>query len=162
MQHWDGAPFGGAKIALLCGDALVAYLRDNKPGIPWPGHWDLAGGGREGAESPDSCALREAEEEFGLCLGPERVRWRRAYPGWNDPTQTSWFLAARITPAEVAAIRFGDEGQHWELMPVTAFLAHPRRIPHLAERLRDCLAEWGTEHVPRHPDESRDPLPLRE
>lgn len=48
----DGEAFCGAKIALVCGDRLVAYRRDAKPSIPWPGLWDLPGGGREGEEMP--------------------------------------------------------------------------------------------------------------
>ncbi|WP_162869177.1 NUDIX domain-containing protein, partial [Escherichia coli] len=44
--------FGGAKIALLCDGRLLVYQRDDKPGIPWPGMWDLPGGGRENGETP--------------------------------------------------------------------------------------------------------------
>ena len=40
--------FSGAKIVLKCEDRLLTYLRDDKPGIPFPGIWDLPGGGREG------------------------------------------------------------------------------------------------------------------
>lgn len=46
------SPFSGAKIALLCDGQLLTYQRDDKPGIPWPGLWDLPGGGRESDESP--------------------------------------------------------------------------------------------------------------
>jgi hypothetical protein len=56
---WDGTGFGGTKIALLCGDHAVVYLRDDKPGIPFPGMWDLPGGGREGNEGPIECGIRE-------------------------------------------------------------------------------------------------------
>ena len=44
--------FVGCKAALLCGDALLTYLRDDKPGLPWANWWDLPGGGREGGEAP--------------------------------------------------------------------------------------------------------------
>ena len=54
--------FSGTKIALLNRGAVVAYLRDDKPGIPFRGLWDLPGGGREGDEDPVTCALREVEE----------------------------------------------------------------------------------------------------
>ena len=72
-------PFAGAKIALLHGASVLTYLRDDFAHIPFPGHWDLPGGAREGAESPEDCALRELEEEFGLALPPERLLWRRDY-----------------------------------------------------------------------------------
>jgi hypothetical protein len=32
---WDGSPFNGTKIALLNAGAVLAYLRDDKDGIPW-------------------------------------------------------------------------------------------------------------------------------
>jgi hypothetical protein len=47
--------FVGCKAALFCGDALLTYLRDDKPGLPWAAKWDLPGGGREGSETPEAC-----------------------------------------------------------------------------------------------------------
>ena len=141
--HQSGAmeseSFSGAKIALICESRLVVYRRDDKPTIPWPGLWDLPGGGREGDETPEACALREVEEEFGLVLPPARVHWRRPYPGALAAQRTTWFLAARISAAEVADIRFGDEGQYWQMMRFEDFLAHPEAISHLQDRLRDYL-----------------------
>ncbi|BFO09017.1 hypothetical protein GGER_15270 [Serratia rubidaea] len=40
--------FGGAKIALLHQGQVLVYRRDCRDDIPWPGQWDLPGGGREG------------------------------------------------------------------------------------------------------------------
>ncbi len=139
----ESEAFMGAKIALVCGTELVAYRRDDSPAIPWPGLWDLPGGGREGAETPAGCALREVEEEFGLTLAPERVHWCRRYPGMLDPGRSSYFLAAEISQAEVAAIRFGEEGQYWQMMSIEDFLALPDAITHLQERLSDYLVGHG-------------------
>jgi 8-oxo-dGTP diphosphatase len=139
----DSRYFSGAKIALVCGPRLVTYRRDVKPSIPWPGLWDLPGGGREGAETPADCALRETREEFGLVLAPQRVHWHRAYPGALAAQRTSWFLAAAITEEEVAAIRFGDEGQYWQMMTFDEFLGHSEAISHLQARFSDYLAEAG-------------------
>jgi 8-oxo-dGTP diphosphatase len=131
--------FHGAKIALLCGDRLVAYRRDRTPGIPNPGLWDFPGGGREGAESPEQCALREVEEEFALRLDPARIRWRRVYPSVDHPGHQGWFLVATIDEAEVAAIRFGPEGEEWRMMAIADFLASPEAVPALSERLTHYL-----------------------
>lgn len=139
----DGKPFSGAKIALLCEARLVVYRRDDKPSIPWPGLWDLPGGGREGDETPSACALREVEEEFGLPLAPARITWCRSYPSLTVPGRIAWFLAAPISAAEVAAIRFGDEGQYWTMMSCPDFLAQHDVLPQLQERLRDYLASQG-------------------
>jgi 8-oxo-dGTP diphosphatase len=69
--------FSGAKLALFLGQKIVVILRDDKPDIPYPGHWDLPGGGREQEESPEVCALRETEEEIGLQLAPSDLVWSR-------------------------------------------------------------------------------------
>jgi len=136
----DDEAFSGAKIALICGPQLVTYRRDAKPSIPWPGLWDLPGGGREGEETPEACALREVEEEFGLVLLSEQVHWCRSYPSITAPGLATYFLAAAIGEDEVAAIRFGDEGQYWKMMAFAEFLGHAEAIPHLQERLADYLA----------------------
>ena len=133
------AAFHGAKIALICGADLLAYRRDETPGIPNPGLWDLPGGGREGDETPDQTVLREVEEEFGLTLDPGCIAWRRVYPSVDHPGHLGWFLAGSLDPAEIAAIRFGDEGECWEMMPVATFLAHPQAVPYLRRRLADYL-----------------------
>lgn len=138
--RWPG-DFVGAKGAFLCDGAVLAYLRDDRPGLPWAGWWDLPGGGREGSESPEACLLRELHEEFGLRMPPARLLWRREMAAMADPARRSWFFGAAITRAEIAAIRFGDEGQHWCMMPLAEFLSHDRAVPQLRDRLALCLAE---------------------
>lgn len=135
----------GAKIALLCGERVLVYLRDAFAHIPHPDCWDLPGGGRENGESPDACALRELFEEFGLALDASRIVWRRRYRSVTSPGENTFFMAAYLAPDEIADIRFGDEGQHWLMMPVEDFLSHERGVPHLQARLRDFLAAGGGE-----------------
>lgn len=134
------AGFHGAKIALVCGDLLLAYRRDDLPGIPNPGLWDLPGGGREGTETPVETVLREVEEEFGLRLDPGCIGYARRYPSVDHPGHNGWFLAGTLAAAEVAAVRFGDEGQEWAMLPVADFLAREDAVPALRERL---AAWWG-------------------
>lgn len=136
---WDGSPFHGAKIALLLGDRILIYRRDRFPGLPFPGHWDLPGGGREGDESPQACALREVHEEFGLTLDPATICHQRAYasaPG----ALPAWFLVAPITEGHLPLIRFGSEGERWDIPPIASYLALPDAIPAHQSRLRDWLA----------------------
>ena len=132
--------FAGAKAALFCGPAVLALHRDDRPGLPWRGMWDLPGGGREGDEGPEACLLRELAEEFGLTLPASRLERRWLFPGMADPTKTAVFFAGRITADEVAAVRFGNEGQGWALMPVAEFLTRPDAVPFLQDRLRLALA----------------------
>lgn len=133
--------FVGAKVAMLCGDALLTYLRDDKPGLPWPAMWDLPGGGREGTETPENCLLREVQEEFGLILPPDRLIWRKVWPSMMDASRASIFFAGRITRDEIAAIRFGDEGQYWQMMPVADYLSHPSAVPELQRRVAVALPD---------------------
>lgn len=135
--------FTGCKLVLVRGDALLTCLRDDRPGLPWPGLWDLPGGGREGDETPEDCVLRELAEEFGLHLGPERLEWRRVWPSMTDLRRRSVFFAGRISGAEIAAIRFGPEGQGWRMMAVAEFLAHPLAVPELQRRTGVALGELG-------------------
>ena len=134
--------FVGAKLVLTCGDRLLACLRDDHDWIPFPAHWDLPGGGAEPAETPLQCALRELHEEFGLRLAGDRLAGRRFL---NDQGSASWLFAGAIHEAEIAAIRFGEEGQEWRMMPVAEFIAHPRAVPHFRTRVAVLL-----DHHPHH------------
>lgn len=131
-----GAAFHGAKLLLTEGGRLLTCLRDDFDHIPFPAHWDLPGGGREGDETPVSCALRELDEEFGLKLPPQRLRGR-AFPSHRCPGMISWLFAGCLTLDEIAAIRFGDEGQCWRMMPLAEFMAHPRAVPHFRDWVRE-------------------------
>ena len=47
---------------------LLIYLRDNKPDISFPNHWDLFGGIIEEGETPEEALVREVKEELGIEL----------------------------------------------------------------------------------------------
>jgi len=53
---------------------LVAQLRDDKPTIPYPGHWSTLGGRVEDGETPDEAVQQELMEEIGFC--PLMRFWR--------------------------------------------------------------------------------------
>ena len=135
--------FTGAKAALFCGASVLVYLRDEKPGLRWPGLWDLPGGGREGLESPEDCLLRELWEEFGLQLPADRLVWRGVFPSMVDEGREAVFFGGWLSVDEVASVRFGDEGQGWELMPVEGFLEHPLGVPEMQRRAGIVWGEIG-------------------
>lgn len=127
--------FAGAKLALFLGAQLLVIRRDDRPDIPFPDHWDLPGGGREGEESPLDCALRETHEEVGLVVPGERVGWGVSY---LRPAGRMWLFAAHLSRRHIVKVRFGNEGQGWRMMAPTDYIRHPRAIPHFA----DCLARY--------------------
>lgn len=133
--------FDGAKGVVLLGDTLVALLRDDRPGLPWAGWWDLPGGGREGQETPAETFARETREEVGLDLGAGEWLWARAWPSGTDPGRRSWFLVVRLPARAARGIALGDEGQAWALMTPLRFSASPKAIPFL----RDRVLAWGLE-----------------
>lgn len=45
---------------------FLLYLRENKPSIPFPDHWDLIGGHIEEGETPEEALEREVKEELGI------------------------------------------------------------------------------------------------
>ncbi|ATW50845.1 NUDIX domain-containing protein [Streptomyces peucetius] len=45
---------------------LLLHLRDDLPGIAWPDHWSVLGGGCDPGEDPAAAIVRELDEEAGL------------------------------------------------------------------------------------------------
>lgn len=140
MNTCDGAAFEGAKLALFLGGRLVAILRDNVADLPYAGHWDLPGGGREGGETPLACVRRECFEELGLRIEPQDIVWARRFSSASSG-ETVWFYVGHLPSSGANDIVFGDEGQGWQLMEVAEFLRHPKAIPAFQDRLRIYLAE---------------------
>ncbi|SHH40116.1 8-oxo-dGTP diphosphatase [Cognatishimia maritima] len=129
--------FYGAKVTVFVGSRIVTILRDNKAVIPFPGHWDLPGGGREGKESAWDCAARECQEETALVLDRADLLWGRPY---QTGIHTNWFFVACISEDRAAGMTLGDEGQALKLMTADEYLCHPKAIPHFQKRLADWIA----------------------
>ncbi|MCC9711780.1 NUDIX domain-containing protein [Streptomyces sp. MNU76] len=47
---------------------LLLHLRDDLPGIAWPNHWSVLGGGCDPGERPRQAIVRELDEEAGLTV----------------------------------------------------------------------------------------------
>jgi len=53
---------------------ILLLLRDNKPGIMYPGLWGFIGGKVEKGETPLMAAIREIKEETGLRIHQKRLK----------------------------------------------------------------------------------------
>jgi 8-oxo-dGTP diphosphatase len=47
---------------------LLLHLRDDLPGIAWPDHWSVLGGGCDPGEDPRTTIVRELHEEASLAV----------------------------------------------------------------------------------------------
>lgn len=56
-------------------DKFLMQLRDNIPGILYPGYWGLFGGHLEDGETPDAAIQRELMEEIGYTI-PQFFQFR--------------------------------------------------------------------------------------
>ena len=135
--------FGGTKLVLLIGVRLLTILRDDKADIPWPGFWDLPGGGREAGESPEACVLRETREEIGLALPASALFWRKPVASRSAPGRTSHFFAARLPEGAEREVVFGNEGQEWRVVAPEWFINHPRAVPHFRPIVREVVELSG-------------------
>lgn len=61
-------PRGCSIVFLNPRGQILLLLRDEKPGLPCAGMWDLPGGHVEDDETPELCIVREMDEEMGLTL----------------------------------------------------------------------------------------------
>lgn len=132
--------FHGVKIAILVKDKIFMHLRDNKPGLFNANMWDFIGGGREGSESPEECAIREIKEELNIDISPESFVWEKIYPAQKDPNQKAVFMVAEISEDCLNKIVL-NEGQKWDLFNNETFFAKDDVIEALKTRFSDYLKE---------------------
>ena len=129
--------FSGAKLAILSGQSIVTILRDDIPTIPWPGHWDLPGGARDGDETPEDCVLREVREELGITLADTALHWRKETRTHHG--RRAWFFVSKQPDFDPKSVIFGNEGQTWRLAPLDWFLNEAKAIPHHRDIVKSYL-----------------------
>ncbi len=136
--------FSGAKLALFLGRELLVIQRDDKPDIPWPNHWDLPGGGREGNETPVECVVRETHEEVGLSIKTDQLVYSTSY---ERPHGNVWFFVAHLPHVFRNSVKFGSEGQGWRLLLPQDYCRDPLAVPHFAYQLHQYLAQCSKKSV---------------
>lgn len=89
---------------------LLLYLRDNKPDIPFPHHWDLFGGHVESGETPEQALVREVKEELNLDLKEfEFFRKYECLKGDAFPNIKHVFMGKINKPIEELTLREGEK-----------------------------------------------------
>jgi 8-oxo-dGTP diphosphatase len=89
-----------AHAVILVGGAYGLQLRDNIPGIAYPGMWSLFGGALELDEDPEQGLRREIMEELGIALEGCRLLWQidRFSEFWRQASR-HWVFVADATQA---------------------------------------------------------------
>ena len=93
---------------------LLLYLRDNKPGIPFPLHWDLIGGHVEEGETPEQALVREVKEELDIEL--KEFRFFRKYDCYDGDAypNVKYIYTGRIDlPIEKITLLEGDHPRYF-------------------------------------------------
>lgn len=82
---------------------LLLQLRDDVPGIFWPGRWGLFGGAIEPGEDMEQAALREVKEEVGLTLSAEQLTpfCKLTSPPPQEATLYVFLTRLNIVPADI-------------------------------------------------------------
>ncbi|MFD8596700.1 NUDIX domain-containing protein [Kitasatospora sp. NPDC059646] len=133
-EHPDTGPdaFEGVLVLVTTPgrERVLLNLRDDHPGIAWPGHWAPIGGWREGHESAHDCAVREIHEEAGITVTALRPLPAPRHPLLADTTTV---LHAVYDGPERALVL--GEGQALRMVPREEVPAL-RTPPYLAHYLR--------------------------
>lgn len=82
-----------------CEHRLLIYLRDDKPDIPFPNHWDFFGGHVEPGETPEQALVREVGEELGVELNSWRLFRVYECTSGDAYPNTKFIYRARIDKA---------------------------------------------------------------
>jgi 8-oxo-dGTP diphosphatase len=93
---------------------LLLYLRDNKPGIPFPLHWDLIGGHVEEGETPEEALVREVREELDFDL--KEFRFFRKYECLRGDAypNVKYIYSGKINiPIEEITLLEGDHARYF-------------------------------------------------
>ena len=114
---------------------LLLYLRDNKPGIPFPRHWDLFGGHLDEGETPEEALVREVEEELGIELTSfQFFRRYECLAGDAYPNIKHVYTASIAIPADELQLGEGERLQY--------FARHEILGLKIANILKDVLLDY--------------------
>ena len=95
-------------------EQFLLALRDNKPGIPFPNHWDLIGGHVEQGETPEEALVREVKEELDIDI--EEYTFYKKYVCLEGDAypNTKYIFSGKINiPIEEITLLEGERPQYF-------------------------------------------------
>ena len=128
---------------------ILLYLRDNKPGIPFPHHWDLIGGHVEEGETPEEALIREVKEELNIEIKDFRFFRKYDCPE-NDayPNVKYIYSACFNIPVEKITLLEGERACYFSYEEIKSlkFANILKNIvtDYTGERLKGLIAGPGT------------------
>lgn len=131
--------FGDAAVAIivLTDGRYLMQLRDDKPGIFYPNHWGLFGGGIEEGETPEAALYRELHEELNLV--PHSIRYFTRqdldFTPFGGRTCFRMFYEVLLDPSVLPELRLG-EGRQMLPVDIVDLLLNRRVVPY------DSFALW--------------------
>ncbi|MEV1012051.1 NUDIX domain-containing protein [Streptomyces sp. NPDC049881] len=145
MAEQEPAVAVGALAVLVTPDRrILLQLRDDKPGISWPGHWSLPGGRQEAGETPLQTIRREIEEETGIV--PDTLHEAVVTP--YDPRKRPPHVFVGTWSGQESELVLG-EGQELRLHPLDALpTPMPPHVRHYIHQLTaDTQGRPGASHA---------------
>ncbi|MFJ2863550.1 NUDIX domain-containing protein [Kitasatospora sp. NPDC087314] len=110
----DGDDFEGVLVFVTDGAGrLLMHLREDRPGMAWPGYWTPIGGWREADESTRESAVREVREEAGI-----EITGLRTLPGpHHDLGLPLTRVLHAVWDGPESDLQLGDEGLAVRMVP---------------------------------------------
>jgi 8-oxo-dGTP pyrophosphatase MutT (NUDIX family) len=128
-------PARAAAALIVVDHRYLLQLRDQKPGLFYPGHWGLFGGACDPGEAPDDALRRELHEELGLSISSPRHVTDFTFAFGRFGTVARHFFEVSI-PFSVFTDLVLGEGSGMRLFKAAEILNLPRVVPY------DSFALW--------------------
>jgi 8-oxo-dGTP pyrophosphatase MutT (NUDIX family) len=132
-------PSDAAVALIVVGDdeRYLMQLRDDKPGIFYPGHWGVFGGAVDHGESPERTLRRELREELGLTVATLRYftefSFDFGFSGFGHFTRS--YFEVQVAAAAIDTLVLG-EGSDMRVFSARELLSGLRVVPF------DAFAIW--------------------
>jgi 8-oxo-dGTP pyrophosphatase MutT (NUDIX family) len=116
-------------------DLYLMQLRDQKPGIFYPGHWGLFGGAIDAGEDPVTALKRELAEELGLRIAAcdYFTNFTFDYGPFGNVSRRFYEVALPPTALDTLVL---NEGSAMRSFRASEILNLPRVVPY------DSFALW--------------------